>query len=124
MFEWEPFKIRPDLALNIPIIELENKEISISPDEIYEIRDNDLFETDKINSTSRDHFNLQRFIFTFSQCKVGKSDRDITRLFSKDHGKWDTIKSFPSLFLHSPYQDTFGSIGRIFEPQVNLGIKF
>jgi len=30
----------------------------------------------------------------------------------------------PTIFLHSPYQDTFESIGKIFEPEVNLGIEF
>jgi hypothetical protein len=34
------------------------------------------------------------------------------------------IKSLPSMFINSSYRDTFESLGKIFEPQVNLNIEF
>ena len=126
ILEWEPFKIRADLALSIPVVPLKDKIIFIPPDEFSEIRDSYLFtlDTDRKSDTNWNRFNFRSLTFTFSHCEVGQFDRNMTRLLGNEQDKWNTIKSLPTIFLHSPYQDTFESIGRIFEPQVNLGIEF
>jgi len=49
---------------------------------------------------------------------------DIRQQTGNESEKLNTIKSLPSVFLNSPYRDTFESLGKIFEPQVNLSIEF
>ena len=131
VLEWEPFKMRSDLALSIPVVPLENK-IAFMPDGSSEIRDIEdirnsylsILDTDKKSETNWNRFNFRYLTLTLSHCAAGQFDRDMARLFSDEQNKWDTIKSLPATFLHSPYGDTFESIGKIFEPQVNLGIEF
>ena len=129
VFEWEPFKMRSDLVLSIPVVApLENK-ITFIPDgssEIRDIRDSylSILDTDRKSETSWNRFNFRYLTLTFSHCAAGQFERDMTRLFSNEGNKWNTLKSLPATFLRSPYRDTFESIGKIFEPQVNLGIEF
>ncbi len=49
---------------------------------------------------------------------------DIRQLTGSESDKLNAIKSLPSMFLNSSYRDTFESLGKIFEPQVNLSIEF
>lgn len=132
VLEWEPFKMRADLALSISVVApLENK-ITFIPDGSSEIRDIGDFrdsylstlDTDRKSEANWNRFNLRYLTLTFSHCATGQFEREMTGLFSNEGNKRDTIKSLPATFLHSPYQDTFESIGKIFEPQVNLGIEF
>jgi hypothetical protein len=49
---------------------------------------------------------------------------DIRQASGNSVDKLYAIKSLPSMFMNSPYRDTFESLGKIFEPQVNLSIEF
>ena len=125
ILEWEPFRVRTDLALNIPMVEQENEKNTGSvQDESPGMRDGHLFtlDTNRKEETKWNRFNLPYLTLTFSRCAVGQLD--MTRSLSNGQNKWNTIKSLPSTFLHSPYGDTFESLGKVFEPQVNLGIEF
>jgi len=132
VLEWKPFKMRADLALSVSAVTpLENK-INFMPDGSSEILDIEDFmdsylstlDTDRKSEANWNRFNLRYLTLTFSHYATGQFERDMTELFSNEGNKWDTIKSLPTIFLHSPYQDTFESIGKIFEPQINLRIDF
>ena len=106
VLEWEPFKMRADLALSISVVApLENK-ITFIPDgssEIRDIRDSylSILDTDRKSGTNWNLVNFRYLILTFSHCATGQFERDMTRLFSNEGNKWDTIKSLPATFLHS-----------------------
>jgi hypothetical protein len=132
VLEWEPFKMRSDLALSISVVAPLGNKIIFMPDVFSEILDIGDFrdsylstlDTDRKSEVSWNRFNLRYLTLTFSHCATGQFERDMTGLFSNEGNKWGTIKSLPATFLHAQYRDTFESIGKIFEPQVNLGIEF
>jgi hypothetical protein len=59
-----------------------------------------------------------------SRTVLEKNNIEVRQPVIDNNDRLNAIKSLPSLFLDSHYQDTFESIGRIFEPQLNLGIEF
>jgi hypothetical protein len=131
VFEWEPFSIRSDLALNVPPAAGPERKITFITDghsEISDILERDadiyVFDADSKSETKWKRFNFRHFILTFSHFATNQREREITGPLSGKQSKWDTIKSLPMTFLHSPSQDTFESIGRIFEPEFNLGVEF
>lgn len=125
-FDWKLFQTRSDLVLQVP---------SAIPDRI------GLLPTDDLSSI-RDVFKEGGGAPDFKSdenpavVKYGKIKLYLTRLVidqrnldahqpvDNGSGKFDDVKSLPSMFLNFQYRDTFESIGRIFEPQLNLGIEF
>ena len=131
VFDWEPFSIRSDLALNVPPAAGPERKITFMPDRQYETsdileRDAEIYvsDEDSKSETKWNRFNFRNLILTFSHFTTNPHEREITGPLSGKQSKWDTIKSLPMTFLNSPSQDTFESIGRIFEPEFKLGVEF
>jgi len=61
---------------------------------------------------------------SISHTETDQKAHDISQIKSDDDTKLNAIKSLPNSFLSSQYRDTFQSIGKIFEPEVKLGIEF
>ncbi|HYA14001.1 MAG TPA: hypothetical protein VEF33_06645 [Syntrophales bacterium] len=61
---------------------------------------------------------------SLSHSETDQKQRGIQQIQGDDSTKVDAIKSLPNSFLNSQYRDTFQSIGKIFEPEVKLGIEF
>jgi hypothetical protein len=49
---------------------------------------------------------------------------DVRQQSDNANDKINAILSFPSMLLNNQYRDTVESIGKVFEPQLNLGIEF
>lgn len=131
VFEWETFQIRPDLALNVPVAAGPERKITFIPDGYSEIsnileRNIDICppDADRKSETKWNRFNFRHLTLTFSRYATGQFEGRKTGLLDDKQSKWDTIKSLPATFLHSPSQETFESLGRIFEPELKLGIEF
>ena len=59
-----------------------------------------------------------------SHTETDQKTRDISQIQGDDNTKLNAIKSLPNSFLTSQYRDAFQSMGKIFEPEVKLGIEF
>jgi hypothetical protein len=92
-------------------------------------------QTDKIISIDRDtaerkddsSLNILRFhnvSISFSRTLLDQLQVDARQASGSGSDKLYAVKSLPSMFLNSSYRDTFESLGKIFEPQVNLSIEF
>ncbi|GEM_PF-719478 len=125
-FDWEPFQTRIDLGLRVPS-DIQERNGLISPDELHSIRDLAKEETTGSDVRSERNLNLykyRRIRLYLSHVIIDRKDIDIRQPSSNGDDKINKIKSFSSMFFNSQYRDTFESLGRIFEPQVNLGIEF
>ena len=125
-FDWEPFQTRVDLGLRVPSDIPEHNGLIFS-DEFSSIRDLAKEETsvsDVRSERNLDLYRYRRIRLYLSHVIIDRKDIDIRQPLSNVDDKINKIKSVPSMFFNSQYRDTFESMGRIFEPQVNLGIEF
>jgi hypothetical protein len=124
---WEPFKTKSELGLYVA---------GVDADRIPSAWD-EFIQTDKIISIDRDRdtaerkddspLNVLRFhnvSISLSRAALDQLQVDIRQSSGSSVDKLYAIKSLPSTFLNSSYRDTFQSLGKIFEPQVNLSIEF
>jgi len=122
---WEPFKTKTELGLHAA---------GVDADRILSSRD-EFTQTDKIISIDRDtaerkddsSLNILRFhnvSISFSRTLIDQLQVDGRQASGSGSDKLYAVKSLPSMFLNSSYRDTFESLGKIFEPQVNLSIEF
>jgi len=122
---WEPFKTKTELGPHAA---------GVDADRFLPSRD-EFTETDKIISMDRDSadrkndspLNVLRyhnFSISFSRTLIDQLQVDGRQASGSGSDKLYAIKTLPSMFLNSPYRDTFESLGKIFEPQVNLSIEF
>jgi len=125
-YDWEPFQTRVDLGLRLPS-NIPERNGLIFPDEFSSIRDLAKEETsvsDVKSERNLDLYRYRRIRLYLSHVIIDRKDIDIRQPLSNVDDKINKIKSVPSMFFNSQYRDTFESMGRIFEPQVNLGIEF
>jgi hypothetical protein len=122
---WEPFKTKTELGSYV---------VGVDADRIPSARD-EFIQTDKIISMDRDtaerkddsSLNVVRFHnvrISFSRTLLDQLQVDGRQASGSGVDKLYAVKSLPSMFLNSSYRDTFESLGKIFEPQVNLSIEF
>jgi hypothetical protein len=122
---WEPFKANTELGAYV---------VGVDADRMPEAKDEFIL-TDKIIPMDRDtaerktdgSLNVLRFhkvSVSFSRTFLDQMQVDIRQASGNGVDKLSAIKSLPSMFVNSPYRDTFESLGKIFEPQVNLSIEF
>jgi hypothetical protein len=122
---WEPFKTNTGLGSYV---------VSVDADKIPSAQD-DFIQTDKFIPIERDtawrnndgSLNVLRFrkvSVSFSRAFLDQLQVDIRQSSGNGVDRLSAIKSLPSMFVNSPYKDTFESLGKIFEPQVNLSIEF
>ncbi|HEX7534714.1 MAG TPA: hypothetical protein VF343_05610 [Syntrophales bacterium] len=122
---WEPFKTNTELGSYL---------VGVDADRIPSARD-EFIQTDKIIPMERDtaerkndsSLNVLRFhnvSVSFSRTLLDQMQVDIRQSSGNEVDKLSAIKSLPSMFLNSSYRDNFESLGKIFEPQVNLSIEF
>jgi hypothetical protein len=76
------------------------------------------------NDTPLNVLRFHNFSISFSRTLIDQLQADGRQASESGSDKLYAIKSLPSMFLNSPYKDTFESLGKIFEPQVNLSIEF
>ena len=126
-FEWEPFQTDPSL---LPLPNLD-KLFPLLPE--IEFKDFDRYQfslngnSDTKSSQDRSEgleLDLRRFKLSLSRY-VLSPDRDHTiRQTDLEKEREKMIQSFPSALQRSSMQDKFETIGKIFEPKVNLSIEF
>lgn len=125
---WEPFKTKTELGSQV---------VGVDNDRIPSARDEFIQDDKIISSIDRDRdtaergddssLNVVRFhnvSISFSRALIDQMQVDIRQSSGSGVDKLYAIKSLPSTFLNSSYRDTFQSLGKIFEPQVNLSIEF
>jgi len=122
---WEPFKTKAELGLYAA---------GVDADRFLPSRD-EFTQTDNIISMDRDTterkddsplnvLRFHNFSISFSRTLIDQLQVDGREASGSGGDKLYAIKSLPSMFLNSSYRDTFESLGKIFEPQVNLSIEF
>ncbi|MCG6533082.1 MAG: hypothetical protein L7F78_00020 [Syntrophales bacterium LBB04] len=122
---WEPFKTKTELGPHAA---------GADADRFLPSRD-EFTQTDKIISMDRDTadrkdysplnvLRFHNFSISFSRTLIDELQIDGRQASGKGSDKLYAVKTLPSMFLNSPYRDTFESLGKIFEPQVNLSIEF
>ncbi|MGZ3608425.1 MAG: hypothetical protein ACXU9G_10600 [Syntrophales bacterium] len=122
---WEPFKTNTELGSYL---------VGVDADIIPSARD-EFIQTDKIIPIERDtaerkndsSLNVLRFhnvSVSFSRALLDQMQVDIRQSSGNEVDKLSAIKSLPSMLVNSSYRDNFESLGKIFEPQLNLSIEF
>ncbi|MGZ6249282.1 MAG: hypothetical protein ACXWMC_06680 [Syntrophales bacterium] len=122
---WEPFKTNTELGSYL---------VGVDADIIPSARD-EFIQTDKIIPIERDtaerkndsSLNVLRFhnvSVSFSRTLLDQMQVDIRQSSGNEVDKLSAIKSLPSMLVNSSYRDNFESLGKIFEPQLNLSIEF
>jgi hypothetical protein len=122
---WEPFKANTELGSYL---------VGVDADRIPSARD-EFIQTDKIIPIERDiaerrndgSLNVLRFhnvSVSFSRTLLDQMQVDIRQSSGNEVDKLSAIKSLPSMLVNSSYRDNFESLGKIFEPQLNLSIEF
>ncbi|MEI8173676.1 MAG: hypothetical protein WCH07_09365 [Deltaproteobacteria bacterium] len=125
-FDWKRFQTRSDLILYVP--SAMPGRIGLMPtDELSSIRD--VFKEegggpDLKSDENSGIFKYGKIKLYLSSLVMDQRNIDIHQPVDNGSGKFIAVKSLPSMFLNFQYRDTFESIGRIFEPQLNLGIEF
>jgi hypothetical protein len=122
---WEPFRAKTELASYVSGIDADI--IPSSRDELAEMdRITSIYhETADIKYESPPNgFRIHNVTISFSRVLMDQMKLDIRQSTGNESEKLNTIKSLPSMFLNSPYRESFESLGKIFEPQVNLSIEF
>lgn len=125
-FDWEPFQARVDLKLhapsgipgfNGPFSSVEHSSIRASIKEETKLS----YVKSERNLDIYKHGRMRLYL---SHVVVDQNNIEVRKPITDANEKFNTIKSLPSMFLNSQYRDTFESVGKIFEPQLNLGIEF
>jgi hypothetical protein len=122
---WEPFKTRTELGSHAAGVEADR--FLPSRDEFNETDKIILVDLDSADRKNDSPLNVLRFhnlSISFSRTLIDKLQVDGRQTSGSGNDKLYAIKTLPSVFLNSSYRDTFESLGKIFEPQVNLSIEF
>lgn len=80
--------------------------------------------TDKKHEANWNILKFHNVKLSISHTETDQKQRDISQMQADDNTKLNAIKSIPNSFLTSQYRDAVQSIGKIFEPEVKLGIEF
>jgi hypothetical protein len=134
-FELEPLRVRPDLEWDIPSYKLESqspvefRQAYIDRQDNYYLPMSHLPENEgkaewnTLKGTSTFHF--KSFSLSVSHYRERSLIRDSIHQKSDDQNKkWHMIKALPSAWGTASYQEKLESVGKIFEPQVNMDIHF
>ena len=125
---WEPFKTRTELGSYV--VDVDNDRIPsardefIQDDKIISSIDRDRDTAERKDDSSLNVLRFHNVSISFSRALIDQLQVDIRQSSGSGVDKLYAIKSLPSTFLNSSYRDTFQSLGKIFEPQVNLSIEF
>jgi hypothetical protein len=123
--EWEPFKTKQELDLFAVDVSL--KKNFLSKDNYSKMDDSIEYKLDTMDKKDGSPWNILKFhgfSISFSRAVMDQIHIDMNEKSKTGFDKVDAIKSLPSTFINAPYDDTVESIGKIFEPQVNLRIEF
>jgi hypothetical protein len=118
----EKFTVKPDLASGI-----EKDKTLFSRDEFSKAGNTIAIESDAKDKNHDGSWNILEYHnvrISISHTESEQKQRDLHQIQGDDSTKLDAIKSLPTSFLTSQYRDTFQSIGKIFEPEIKLGIEF
>jgi len=125
-FEWEPF--RTDSFL---FQAAKEKEIFPLPDTAFQDSEQYQFylngnghTTSSSDRTEGLELDFHRFKFSISRYTLDLDHDRTIRKSDLDREREKLIQSFPSSLRSSSIQDRFESIGKIFEPKINLRIEF
>ncbi|MBM4271007.1 MAG: hypothetical protein FJ139_02440 [Deltaproteobacteria bacterium] len=122
---WEQFQIKKELELKVISHEpdykkfLSTEEMPVTDEfvTLFNVREEE-------KDRTPDGFRIGRLRISFSRIVIDRMKTDLDKISGDEQGTMETIKSITTLFRSGPYRDSFESIGKIFEPQVNLGIEF
>jgi len=123
---WEQFKIKKELELKVISHEpdyrkfLSTEEMPVTDGfvTLFNVREEE--EKDR----TLDGFRIGRLRISFSRIVIDRMKTDPDKASGDEQSTMEAVKSITTLFRSGPYRDSFESIGKIFEPQVNLGIEF
>jgi hypothetical protein len=118
----ETFIVKQEFALGI-----ETDKTLFSKDEFFKTGNIIAIDSDTVDKTRDGSWTILKFHnvkISISHTDTDQKQIDISQIQGDDNTKLNAIKSLPTSFLTSQYRDTFQSIGKIFEPEVKLGIEF
>jgi len=118
---WRPFIVREDLApvkkMRLPAYTFEH----------YATDNKDRSNAIKVAAEERERrwseFQFGSFRLRVSRYQDLRLKSDSGRSNNTD-GIWKTMKSLPAQLGDSPYRETLETMGKIFAPQLDLGIEF
>jgi hypothetical protein len=118
---WRPFIVREDLApvkkMRVPAYTFEK----FTVDNID--RSNALKAAAEESERKWSEFQFGSFRLRISRYQDLRLRSDSSRSNNAD-GNWETVKSLPALLGNLPYRDNLETMGKIFAPQLDLGIEF
>lgn len=118
---WRPFIVREDLApvkkMRLPAYTFEHFATD-SKD-----RSNALKVVAEGRERKWSEFQFGSFRLRISRYQDLRLKSDYGRSSNAD-GIWETMKSLPAQMGDSPYRETLETMGKIFTPQLDLGIEF
>jgi hypothetical protein len=124
---WEPFKAKTELGLYVAGVDADRIPSAwdefIQTDKIISI-DGDRSAAERKGDSSLNVLRFHNVSISLSRALLDQLQVDIRQPSGSGVDKLSAIKSLPTTFLNSSYGDTFQSLGKIFEPQVNLSIEF
>ena len=125
MTEWEPFKIKSELGLHAvgggaDIILFSREEMNKMGSAMNIERDT----TVRKDDGSWNVIKFRNVRISFTNTMVEQIQIDVKKTSGDGSDKLNSIKSLPATLLSPTYRESIESIGKIFEPQVNLGIEF
>jgi len=106
---------------------IETDKTLFSKDEFFKTGNITAIDSDTVDKTRDGSWTLLKFHnvkISISHTETEQKQPDMHQIQSDDSTKFNAIKSLQTSFLTSQYRDTFQSIGKIFEPEVKLGIEF
>ena len=125
MTEWEPFKIKSELGLHA--VGGGADTILFSREEMSKMGSAMNIERDTTVRKDDGSWNVIKFRnvrISFTNTMVEQIQIDVKKTSGDGSDKLNSIKSLPATLLSPTYRESIESIGKIFEPQVNLGIEF
>ncbi|MCX5847164.1 MAG: hypothetical protein NTW12_12555 [Deltaproteobacteria bacterium] len=125
MTEWEPFKIKSEFGLHV--VGGGADTILFSREEINKMGSAMNIERDTTVRKDDSSWNVIKFRnvrISFTNTIVEQIQRDVKKTSGDGSDKLNSIKSLPATLLAPTNRESIESIGKIFEPQVNLGIEF
>lgn len=123
IFEWEPYQARTGLGLHV-VSDIQEHNGLVLPDQFRDSAGETISASNMKNERNLNIYRYRNIRVFLSNLVVDRKDIDVRQSLENVDDKINKIKSIPSMFLNSQYRDTLESMGRIFEPQVNLGIEF
>ena len=118
----EKFTVKTEFATGV-----EMDKALFSKDEFFKTGNTLAIESDTMDKTHDGSWTILKFHnvkISISHTDTEQKQWDVHQMQGDDSTKLNAIKSLPTSFLTSQYRDTFQSIGKIFEPEVKLGIEF